>query len=693
MNRIKKLGAAVVHLIKQIWGKIRNVKKRWLALVMIPLVLLLSFGGWRVWHNKAIEASKMSSAQRTTAVIKGNMEITLSGSGAIAADSRSELTTEVAGKVLENNMTEGKAVKAGDVLLTLASDEAELSLKKMENSVEQKEQAYLKQQNQVSNLNLKAPFSGTVTGISYESGDNINSGATLLTISDESSLTAKVQFANASAENLNGVSSVQLHIPEYATTLSAKIDKIHQLGNDLEVTLTLKNPGALKAGTSVWAEAATAAGTLSSDQVPLAWANQQIIKADSTGTVEKVYISENQKVTAGTLLMTITNNDLALELENSRLQLEQANYDLEQTQLDLNKYQIVAPFDGNIISVENIAVGDNLKAGTKVAVLIDTNKFSFSINVDELDISQVKVGQEVSVTVEALEDTSTTPLKGVVSSVALEGTSNNGVTSYPVSIAITGKDGLRSGMNVDGVIQVEKKENVLMVPLEAVQKRGNSYTVWVKREGAVSTESPSQETAAQGYGNRQNRELTPEQQQQMQQFQNMTDEQRQALREQMAAQRGTQGNGTQGDSVQGENRQRGNFGGGNSQGTNNQGASGQGTTPAQEGTAAQGTARTQSGFAGRNAAASSNSYYEGAVQVRVEVGIHNDSYMEIISGLNEGEEVVLPEITASSTTSSQGQNTGIESSLRGLGGGSVMPTMPSGGGNFNRNSGSGGGQR
>lgn len=659
---------------------------------MIPLVLLLSFGGWRIWHNKAIEASKLTSAQRTTAVVRGNMEITLSGSGAIAADSRSELATEVSGKVLENNMTEGKAVKAGDVLLTLASDEADLSLKKMENSVQQKEQAYLKQQNQVSNLNLKAPFSGTVTGVSYENGDSINTGATLLTISDESSLTTKVQFANASVESLKGISTVQLHIPEYAATLSARVDKLHQMGNDLEVTLTLKNPGALKAGVAVWAEASTVAGTLSSDQVPLAWVNQQIIKADSTGTVQKVYVSENQKVTAGTLLMTITNEDLALEMENSRLQLEQANYDLEQAQLDLSKYQIIAPFDGNIISVQSIAVGDTLKAGTKIAVLIDTTKFSFSINVDELDISQVKTGQEVSVTVEALEDTSTTPLKGVVSSVALEGTSNNGVTSYPVTVAITGKDGLRSGMNVDGVIQVQKKANVLMIPLEAVQKRGNYYMVWVKREGAAAGENTSEAPAAQGYGDRQNRELTPEQQQ-MQQFQNMTEEQRQALREQMAAQRETQGNGAQGNNTQGGNRQRGNFGGGNSQGTNNQGASGQGTTPAQEGTAAQGTTRTQNGFAGRNAAASSNPYYEGAVQVRVEVGIHNDSYMEIISGLNEGEEVVLPEITASSSTSSQNQNTGIESSFRGLGGGNVMPTMPSGGGNFNRNSGSGGGQR
>lgn len=645
MNQIKrllgKLGISIKRLlglpkllIKKWWAAVKEPRKRWLALSVIPIVLLAVFAGWKLLDLRAIQASGAVSEQRTAVVNKGTIAITLSGSGPLSASSRSELTAEVGGKVTENNLEEGKAVKAGDVLLTIESEEAELSLKKMENTVLQKEQAYLNQQDQVSSLNLKAPFSGKVTDISVKAGDNVNSGAVLLTIANESSLLARVQFTNAASESIKGASSIQLHIPEYSSTLSARVEKAVQLGDDVEATLIIENPGALSPGTKVWAEVSTLDGVFTSEQVALEGIEQEVIRAQSSGFIENVHVSENQRVSAGTQLMTITNDNLPLDLENARLQMEEAEYNLEQARLDFEKHQIVAPFDGFVVSVTDIALGDTVKAGTAVAVLIDTNQFSFDINIDELDISQVQKGQEVSVTVEALEETINNPLKGVVSAVALEGTSNNGVTSYPVTITLEGRDGLRSGMNVDGEIQVVEKKNVIMVPLEAVQKRGANYTVWVKREGAPAAQASVDTAPVQGQGRGQS-QLTPEQQQQ---FANMTQEERQALRQKAAGQGQTQGGGN--------------------------------TTP---------TFGNQSSAAGRSSAGG-NTYYAGAVQVQVTVGIHNETYMEILSGLNEGDIIVLPQITASSTTSQsmQTQGTGLNSSVRAIGGGGV-PSFTGGG--------------
>lgn len=607
----KRWSKLVAVPIKKWWELAKNPKKRWLAIAIVSVILVISFVGVRALSLRAVQASNTSSTQRTATVVKGTMEITLSGSGAVSSDARAELTTEVGGKLIENYLEEGKAVKAGDVLLVLESKDAELALKKMENTVLQKEQTYLEQHNQVSSLNLKAPFSGKVTGISYEAGDNINSGVTLLTISDDSSLLARVQFANTSSVSLKGANSIQLHIPEFSSTLPANIKETRQIGDDLEVTLLIQNPGALKAGVNVWAEISTSDGVLTSEQVALEAIKEEIIKAQSSGTIEKSYINEDQKVLAGELLLTIINDGLPMELENARLQWEEAKYDLEQAQLDFDKYKIVAPFDGNIISVKDIAQGDIVKVGTNVAVLIDTNQFSFTVNIDELDVSQVKKGQEVNVTVEALEDTAANPLKGVVSSVAMEGTSNNGVTSYPISISIMSSEGLRPGMNVDGVIQVEKKENALMVPLEAVQKRGANYTVWVKREG-LSAASTSNSTASPEASARGQRSKT----------------------------------------------------------------SGQGNTTQ--------TTKNQGTTANRNIVGS-NSYYKGAMQVKVTVGIHNESYIEILEGLNEGDIVVLPQITASaaSTQNSQNQRSGFNNPTKGVVG---IPSI-GGGGNTPRSGG------
>ena len=95
------------------------------------------------------------------------------------------------------------------------------------------------------------------------------------------------------------------------------------------------------------------------------------------------------------------------------------------------------------------------------------------MNVDELDVSKIQVGQEVDITVDAIEDVKYT---GYVDYVSLIGTSTNGVTSYPVTIVINEPDNIIPGMNVSANIVVESKDDILTVPVSAVQ-RGNMVFV------------------------------------------------------------------------------------------------------------------------------------------------------------------------------------------------------------------------
>jgi HlyD family secretion protein len=77
---------------------------------------------------------------------------------------------------------------------------------------------------------------------------------------------------------------------------------------------------------------------------------------------------------------------------------------------------------------------------------------------------------------------------------------------------------------------------------------------------------------------------------------------------------------------------------------------------------------------------------EGGQMRIVTVGVSNENYIEIISGLNEGEEVVLPTLVSSTT-----QNT---STMFPTGGGGGFPgggTMPGGGGGMRTGTGGGGG--
>ena len=192
-------------------------------------------------------------------------------------------------------------------------------------------------------------------------------------------------------------------------------------------------------------------------------------------------------MTEGTALAVLYDDEVEVNLENARLQVEEAQYNLDQLLKDSGTYQhqVVAPMSGYLASIREFEPGDSVKTGEVIASVINMDEMEFTINIDELDINKVSEGQDVYVTAEAIEETQADPIMGKVTGIALQGNSSNGVTTYPVTIRVPGREGLKAGMNVDATIQVVKKENVILAPLEALQKRGDSYMVWVKADGAV----------------------------------------------------------------------------------------------------------------------------------------------------------------------------------------------------------------
>ena len=101
-----------------------------------------------------------------------------------------------------------------------------------------------------------------------------------------------------------------------------------------------------------------------------------------------------------------------------------------------------------------------------------------TINVDELDINQVTVGQDVTVTADSVDGT----FSGVVTRVSMVGTTNNGTTTYPVTVQVDDYGELRPGMNVNAQIVVEQATDAIAVPNAAIER--GDYVL-------VTTDSPS----------------------------------------------------------------------------------------------------------------------------------------------------------------------------------------------------------
>lgn len=116
-------------------------------------------------------------------------------------------------------------------------------------------------------------------------------------------------------------------------------------------------------------------------------------------------------------------------------------------------------------------------------VVADLSKVKFNMKIDELDIAKIKIGQKVSVLADALPEST---FIGKIATIAGEGTAVNGVSSYIVQVTIDEPGELKSGMNVSAKTIVAEKENVLLVPVGAVQKKDGKAFVLLPKNGEES---------------------------------------------------------------------------------------------------------------------------------------------------------------------------------------------------------------
>ena len=104
------------------------------------------------------------------------------------------------------------------------------------------------------------------------------------------------------------------------------------------------------------------------------------------------------------------------------------------------------------------------------------------MSIDELDISDVEVGQSVEITADAVEGRTYT---GVVTKVSVAGNTSGGITTYPVTVRIDEYEGLRPGMNVDAEIVLQESRDTLAIPNAAVN-RGNTVLITADSPSAVN---------------------------------------------------------------------------------------------------------------------------------------------------------------------------------------------------------------
>ncbi|MBA7503701.1 Multidrug resistance protein MdtA [subsurface metagenome] len=167
-----------------------------------------------------------------------------------------------------------------------------------------------------------------------------------------------------------------------------------------------------------------------------------------------------------------------LETDEARAALDMAKLELAVVELELAKATIIAPFDGIIADVY-IDEGQQLSAMTyssPAIYLVDPSNVEMSGEIDEIDISKVKLGQEAIITLIALPDKK---VKGKVTFISPTGKVWEDEVSYKITITLGNPDEeLKDGMSASAEIITNRRDNVLLIPNRAIQ--GSLENPWVE---------------------------------------------------------------------------------------------------------------------------------------------------------------------------------------------------------------------
>ena len=339
---------------------------------------------------------------------------------------------------------------------------------------------------------------GSVSEVYVRNGDSVSVGTEILKIVGDNTLYIDFLFAYADSSDFYKGQTATIFIDGLAGPLTGTVTAVSQgeMVSDNGMMLTTVRVKAVNPGlvTSNYTASASIGSYVSYGESPIQISESSVITAQASGKISGLNFLAGDSISAGDRICTITGDSVDNQIENARINLENAQSNVQNAADKLvEDYQITAPISGTVVT-KTAKAGDKVEGGSSGALctIYDLSYLEMTMNIDELDIGSVAVGQTVEITADAVEGKTYT---GTVTRVSVAGTTSDGITTYPVTVRIDETDGLLPGMNVDAEIVLDQAEDVLAIPSGAVN-RGD--TVLITADSPSAANALDQE-APEGY--------------------------------------------------------------------------------------------------------------------------------------------------------------------------------------------------
>ena len=306
----------------------------------------------------------------------------------------------VKGTILTADFELGDTVSKGDVLYTIDSSDVASSVEKAQLSLEQAQSSY---DDAVDAQYIRSSVRGTVSSLKVKAGDVVSAGQEVAVVRDDSTLLLTLDFPAADAATYFVGQSVDVTIDGTFETTTGTIQSI------------------------------SGADSLSSGNLAV---RSVVIAVQNPGTLNT------------TMSSTASINGVsAMSSAHFTCQYEQT---------------ITATASGTIIA-KDVKVGDTVGSSSSttetMCVINDLSCLEMTLDIDELDILDIAVGQKAEITADAIDDCT---FEGVVTNISSAGT-----TTYPVTIRIDDTGSLMPGMNATAALDIPPCRRYVIVKATA----------------------------------------------------------------------------------------------------------------------------------------------------------------------------------------------------------------------------------
>ncbi|SFM19491.1 HlyD family secretion protein [Paenibacillus sp. 1_12] len=469
-----------------------------IGILVVSLLVLCGAGAY--WYVSSKPKTQAANPQeKVLSIKKGTIRSVVSGTSQFEARDMQNIIATADGTIKTMNLTRNQAVKKGDVLLEISVPSQEISLQEAESTYLQLQKDLSELQNQQNHLQIVAPLTGTLSLINnLDVGSNVGKTSRFATLSDSSSFITKLSFLLENAVQLKKGDLIDLTIDGFNLTKTAKVEAVGTQpkadangGKLLEVDIKITNDGTLAAGMKVKGSLQLNGRLVeSSDKGVLDYNSIETILTSASGVIKELKVKNGSMVKQGDIIASLFNDTLQNDITSKQSAIERQKNTINDLQEKVKQLTILAPFDGvfstdfankksNVLA--SYPVGSKIEVNTLLGAVASLDYMQLPIQVDELDLPNVKAGMKAAVRVDSITNK---VFEGEVNQVSTVGTTTNGVTFFDAVLSVKNTSELRYGMTATAEIIIQDKKDIVLLPIEALQQQqGKRYVTLQKADG------------------------------------------------------------------------------------------------------------------------------------------------------------------------------------------------------------------